>query len=214
MTTTGPPDKQERGKPRKRRYFRRRRRKGSQGASPASRQGGGGNDAPAAQRARPKNQNRRRNENRRRPSRRRGNTARASAKPAPQAAEETRPQGDVYIYTHVIRPAYKDGAGGEESMRHHALNLSGATASAPIGMDHLLESIGRQLDEWFGLSPDPATQDNDDGEANRPESDPTGGGSSPAPGLGDAPDLEVGGRDRADDDDLSPANGTPSGAKD
>ena len=156
MAATDPPDKQGRGKSQKRRYFRRRRRRGgSQDASFANEQSADRGDGQAAPRARPKSQNRKRSDNRRRSSRRRSSAARAAAKTAQIAAEEERPQTDVYIYTHVIRPAYKDAGSGEYHV-DHSLKLSGATvgAAAPVGMDYLLESIGQQLDEWFSRPAD------------------------------------------------------------
>jgi hypothetical protein len=153
MAATEPPDKQERGRPRKRRYFRRRRRKGNQDAALAAEQRADDDDAQPARRTRPKSQNRRRSENRRRSSRRRSSAARSQANQVQHAEEESQPQGEVYIYTHVVRPTYREGLGGE-FQADHSLNLSGATASAPVGMDYLLESIERQLDEWFNPSPD------------------------------------------------------------
>ena len=113
MAATEPPEKQDRGRSRKRRYFRRRRRKGGQDASLSAEQRTGSDDARPEQRTRPKGQNRRRNENRRRSSRRRGSAARARANRAQAAQEESQPQGEVYIYTHVIRPTYREGIGGE-----------------------------------------------------------------------------------------------------
>ena len=153
MTATEPPDKQEGGRPRKRRYFRNRRPKGAQGASLATEQRADDDDAQPAQKTRPKSQNRRRSENRRRSTRQRSSAARSRANQPQPAEEESQPQGEVYIYTHVLRPTYREGIGGEYQA-DHSLNLSGATASAPIGMDNLLESIGRQLDEWFHPSAD------------------------------------------------------------
>ena len=171
MAATEPPDKQDRRRSRKRRYFR-RRRKGGQEASLAAEQRMDSDDARPERRTLPKGQNRRRNENRRRSSRRRrGSAARARAGQAQPAAEESQPQGEVYIYTHVIRPTYREGAGGE-FQADHSLNLSGATvASQPVGMEHLLESIGQQLDAWFGLPADSTTENSGDGEANRPDAD-------------------------------------------
>ena len=205
MAATNPPDKQGKGKPQKRRYFRRRRRKSSQGAPPASEQDVDGDDVQAAPRARPKSQNRKRSENRRRSSRRRSSAARAQAKMAPQAVEESQPPSDVYIYTHVLRPSYKDGLGGEfnteqqwAARHHHSFNLSGATASALIGMDHLLESIGRQLDEWFNPPAQSTAQDSSDAEASEPEAQPTDDGSPPIA------DPEMADGRRADDDDVAP----------
>ena len=171
MAATEPPEKQDRGRSRKRRYFRRRRRKGGQDASLSAEQRTGSDDARPEQRTRPKGQNRRRNENRRRSSRRRGSGARARASRAQAVQEESQPQGEVYIYTHVIRPTYREGIGGE-FQADHSLNLSGATvASQPVGMEYLLESIGQQLDAWFGLSTASTAEDNGDGEANRPNAD-------------------------------------------
>ncbi len=203
MAATNPPDKQGKGKPQKRRYFRRRQRK----ASPASEQGADGDDVQAAPRARSKSQNRKRSENRRRSSRRRSSATRAQAKMAPHVVEESQPPSDVYIYTHVSRPSYRDGVGGEfnteqqwAARHHHSLNLSGATASALIGMDHLLESIGQQLDEWFDPSADSTTQNDRGEEANKPDSDLTDDGSPPV-----ADPAMTDGR-RADDDDVSPGS--------
>ena len=177
MAATEPPDKQDRGRSRKRRYFR-RRRKGGQAASLAAEQRTDSDDARPEKRTRPKGQNRRRNENRRRSSRRRGSAARARAGQAQPAAEESQPQGEVYIYTHVIRPTYREGGGGE-FQADHSLNLSGATvASQPVGMEHLMESIGQQLDAWFGLPTDSTTEDSGDGEANRPDADSADGGGA------------------------------------
>ena len=90
---------------------------------------------------------------------------------------ESQPKSDVYIYTHVIRPAYRD-AGGGEYQADHSLNLSDATTSAPVGMDYLLESIGQQLDAWFDPSVDGATEDNSEGEADSPSADAADGGAS------------------------------------
>ena len=152
MAATEPPDKQDRGRPRKRRYFRRRRRKSAQDASLATEHRVDDDDARPAQQTRPKSQNRRR-ENRRRSNRRRSSAVHSQANQPLPAEEESQPQGEVYIYTHVVRPTYREGIGGE-FQADHSLNLSGATASAPVGMDYLLESIGRQLDEWFQPSAD------------------------------------------------------------
>jgi hypothetical protein len=147
MAATEPPDKQERGRPRKRRYFRRRRRKGNQDAALAAEQRADDDDAQPARRTRPKSQNRRRS------SRRRSSAARSQPNQVQHAEEESQPQGEVYIYTHVVRPTYRESLGGE-FQADHSLNLSGATVSAPVGMDYLLENIERQLDEWFNPSAD------------------------------------------------------------
>lgn len=175
MAGNEPPDKKDRGRPRKRRYFRRRRRKSSQDAALATEQGADNDDAQPAQKARPKSQNRRRSENRRRSSRRRNSAARAQENQVQHAVEESQPQGEVYIYTHVIRPTYREGIGGE-FQADHSLNLSGVTASAPVGMDYLLESIDRQLDDWFNPPADSTTEDNAGREANMPSADSTDGG--------------------------------------
>ncbi len=157
MATTDQPNKQERGKSNKRRYFRRRRRKGALDAE----QSDGGAEAQSVQRTRPKGQNRKRNDNRRRSSRRRNSRGeRAPARAAPLEEENHQPPRDVYIYTHVTRPAYKDGIGGDFHT-DHSLNLSGVTDTPQAGMDHLLESIGRQLDEWF--QPEPLSNWADEG---------------------------------------------------
>lgn len=201
MAATEPPDKQDRGRSRKRRYFRRRRRKGGQEASLAAEQRTDRDDTRPEQRTRPKGQNRRRNENRRRSSRRRGSAARARAGQAQPAEEESQPQGEVYIYTHVIRPTYREGGGGE-FQADHSLNLSGATvASQPVGMEYLLESIGQQLDAWFGLPTDPTTEDNGDGEANRSNADSADDGGAQEGELDFA--QETGDGSTANDD-LSP----------
>ena len=160
MAATEPPDKQDRGRPRKRRYFRRRRRKSNQDASLAAEQRAD-DDAQPPQRTRSRSQNRRRSDNKRRSSRRRSSAARSQANQVQYAEEESQPQGEVYIYTHVIRPTYREGLGGE-FQADHSLNLSGATVSAPVGMDYLLENIERQLDEWFNPSADSTTEDNGD----------------------------------------------------
>ena len=100
--------------------------------------------------------------------------------------EESQPQTEVYIYTHVIRPTYRDGGGGE-FQADHSLNLAGATAiGPPVGMEYLLESIGRQLDEWFHPGADSTTEDSGNGEVNAPDTDSTGGGDDQeeAPGFG------------------------------
>ncbi len=177
MAATDPPDKQGKGKSQKRRYFRRRRRRGSgaRDAAYADEQNAGRDDDRPAARARSKNQNSKRSDNRRRSSRRRNSAARAAAKAANIAAEEALPPTDVYIYTHVIRPAYKD-AGSGDYHADHSLNLSGATVGAalPVGMDYLLESIGQQLDEWFsrpagGIKPDNSAAETDGPDADRDE---------------------------------------------
>jgi hypothetical protein len=206
MAATAPPDKQGRGKSQKRRYFRRRRRKGSQDTSLANEQNLDDDEAQATKRARPKNQDRKRNENRRRSSRRRSSAADAAAKTVQHAVEEDRPPTDVYIYTHVIRPPYREGGG--EYYAGHSLNLSGATASEPIGMDYLLESIGRQLDAWFNPPADSTAQDNSGGEANEPHAQPTDGDS---PSIAEP---EMADESRADDDDISPESAPLSGPKD
>ncbi|MDE0199925.1 MAG: hypothetical protein OXK78_17085 [Caldilineaceae bacterium] len=178
MATTEPPDKQDRGRSRKRRYFRRRRRKGSRDASLAAEQSAAGAEVQPEQRRRSKSQNRRRSENRRRSSRRRGRAARVQESQARPAEEENQPQTEVYIYTHVIRPTYKDGGSGE-FQADHSLNLAGATAvGPPVGMEYLLDSIGQQLDEWFGLPDDSTTEDNEDGEVNKPSADLTEDGEA------------------------------------
>ncbi|MCY3707667.1 MAG: hypothetical protein OXG26_02150 [Caldilineaceae bacterium] len=201
MAATEPPDKQDRGRSRKRRYFRRRRRKGGQDASLAAEQRTDSDDARPEQRTRPKGQNRRRNENRRRSPRRRGSAARARAGQAQPAGEKSQPQGEVYIYTHVIRPTYREGAGGE-FQADHSLNLSGATvASQPVGMEYLLESIGQQLDAWFGLPTDSTTEDNGDGEANRPDADSADDGGAQEGELDFAQET---GDESTADDDLAP----------
>ena len=165
MAATEPPDKQDRGRPRKRRYFRRRRRKSAQDASLATDHRADDDDARPAQKTRPKSQNRRRSENRRRSNRRRSSAVHSQENQTLPAEEESQPQGEVYIYTHVVRPTYREGIGGE-FQADHSLNLSGATASAPVGMDYLLESIGRQLDEWF----QPSADSTDDGGVQADES--------------------------------------------
>ncbi len=200
MAATEPPDKQDRGRSRKRRYFR-RRRKGGQNASLAAGQRADSDDARPEQRTRPKGQSRRRNENRRRSSRRRGGAARARAGQAQPAAEESQPQTEVYIYTHVIRPTYREGAGGE-FQADHSLNLSGATvASQPVGMEYLLESIGQQLDAWFGLPTDSTTEDNGDRAANRPDADSADDGGAQEGELDFAQET---GHESIANDDLSP----------
>lgn len=192
MAETEPPEKQDRGRSRKRRYFRRRRRrKSSQDVSLAAEQGAEGDDAQPSQRTRSKSQKRRRSENRRRSSRRRGSAARGQARQSQRAEEENQPQTEVYIYTHVIRPTYKDGGGGEYQA-DHSLNLAGATAvGPPVGMEYLLDSIGRQLDEWFNPSAESTTEDStleDSGEdeANTPSGDSTddGGVQEEGPDFG------------------------------
>ena len=186
MASTEPPDKQDRGRSRKRRYFRRRRRKGGQDASLAAEQKADSDDARPEQRTRSKSQNRRRSENRRRSSRRRGRAARGQESQAQRAEEESQPQTEVYIYTHVIRPTYRDWGSGE-FQADHSLNLAGATAvGPPVGMEYLLESIGRQLDEWFHPSADSTTEDGGNGEVNEPDTDSTGGGEDQeeSPGFG------------------------------
>ena len=122
------------------------------------------------------------------------------------AVEEDRPPTDVYIYTHVIRPPYREGGG--EYYTGHSLNLSGATTSEPIGMDYLLESIGRQLDAWFNPPADSTAQDNSGGEANEPHAQPTDGDS---PSIAEP---EMADESRADDDDISPESAPLSGPKD
>ena len=182
MATTEPPDKQDRGRPRKRRYFRRRRRKGGQDASLAAEQRADSDDARPEQRTRSKGQNRRRSENRRRSSRRRGRATRGQESQAQRAEEESQPQTEVYIYTHVIRPTYRDGGSGE-FQADHSLNLAGATAiGPPVGMEYLLESIGRQLDEWFHPSAAPTVEDGGNGEVNEPDTDSAGGGEDQGEG--------------------------------
>lgn len=149
MEATDPPKGQERGRPKKRRYFRRRRRKNNQEASMDAEGGADGGSSQQGQRERSRKQGRRRNESRRRSSRRRsGSAGRGPDKGAPVDHEENLPPTEVYVYTHVLRPRNRDSGGGEFHAEH-SLNLSGATVSAPIGMDGLLESIGRQLDAWF-----------------------------------------------------------------
>ena len=183
MATTEPPDKQDRGRPRKRRYFRRRRRKGGQDASLAAEQRADSDDGRPGQRTRSKGQNRR-SENRRRSSRRRGRATRGQESQAQRAEEQSQPQTEVYIYTHVIRPTYRDGGGGEYQA-DHSLNLAGATAiGPPVGMEYLLESIGRQLDEWFHPSADSTAEDGGNGEINEPDTDSTGGGEAREEGPG------------------------------
>lgn len=177
MATTEPPNKQDRGRSRKRRYFR-RRRKGGQDASLAAEQRADRDDAQPEQRTRSKSQNRRRSENRRRSSRRRGRATRGQESQVQRAEEESQPQTEVYIYTHVIRPTYKDGGSGE-FQADHSLNLAGATAvGPPVGMEYLLDSIGQQLDAWFGLPADSTTEDNEDEEVNKPSADLTDGGET------------------------------------
>ena len=198
MAATEPPDKQDKGRSRKRRYFRRRRRKGSQDASLAAEQGAEDDDVRPSQRTRSKSQNRRRSENRRRSSRRRGSAARAQASQAQRAEKESQPQTEVYIYTHVIRPTYRDGGGGE-FQADHSLNLAGATAvGPPAGMEYLLESIGQQLDAWFGLSADSTPEDNGGGEANKPGADSTDGGGVQEEAPGSAQEMTD--ESRANDD--------------
>lgn len=189
MATTEPPDKQDRGRPRKRRYFRRRRRKGGQDASLAAEQRADSDDARPEQRTRSKGQNRRRSENRRRSSRRRGRATRGQESQTQRAEEESQPQTEVYIYTHVIRPTYRDGGGGE-FQADHSLNLAGATAiGPPVGMEYLLESIGQQLDEWFHPSADSTAEDGGDGEVNEPDTDSPGGGEDEEEGPGFGPEM-------------------------
>ncbi len=198
MATTEPPDKQDRGRSRKRRYFRRRRRKGSQDASLAAEQRVDRDDVRPEQRTRSKNQNRRRSENRRRSSRRRGRATRGQASQVQRAEEESQPQTEVYIYTHVIRPTYRDGGSGE-FQADHSLNLAGATAvGPPVGMEYLLESIGRQLDEWFQPNADSTAADDGSEEESRPDTDSTDGGEVQE----EEPDFLQGMADenRADDD--------------
>ncbi len=198
MAANEPPDKQDRGRSRKRRYFRRRRRKSNQDAALAAGQRTEEDDVQPPQRTRSKSQNRRRRENRRRSSRRRGSAARAQARQSQRAEEESQPKTEVYIYTHVIRPTYKDGGGGEYQA-DHSLNLTGATAtSQPVGMEYLLESIGQQLDEWFHPSADATAEDSGEGEANTPSADSTDGGGIQEEEPGSA--QETADERRANDD--------------
>ena len=197
MAETEPPDKQDRGRSRKRRYFRRRRRKSAQDATLAAEQGAEGEDGRQGQRKRPKSQSRRRSENRRRSSRRRGSGGRARTRQPQRAEEENQPQTEVYIYTHVIRPTYREGSVGE-FQADHSLNLTGATAtSQPVGMEYLLESIGQQLDEWFHPSADSTAEDNGEGEANTQSADLTDGGGAQVEAPGAA--QEQGDENRAND---------------
>lgn len=133
--------KQSRGKASKRRYFRRRRAKDVAGIEQD------GEEQPT-QGAPVKGQNRRRTANRRRSSRRRNNRPERTPEKTVPHEEDSQPPTDVYIYTHVIRPAYKEGAGGD-FYADHTLDLSATSDTPQPDMDHLLESIGRQLDEWF-----------------------------------------------------------------
>ena len=209
MAAIEPPDKQGKGKSQKRRYFRRRKRRGSsaQGADYANEQNDGRDDDRRAPRARPKSQNSRRSDNRRRSSRRRNSAARAAAKTESFAAEEALPPTDVYIYTHVIRPAYKD-AGSGDYHADHSLNLSGATVGAalPVGMDYLLENIGQQLDEWFSR-PTGAIEP-DTGPDTGPDTDRDEGAVPPL----DQPEMMDG--SLAADEDDSPEGAALSGPKD
>ena len=223
MATTGPPDKQGKGKSQKRRYFRRRRRRGGSGqdAVYANEQNADRDDDRPAPRARPKNQSSKRSDNRRRSSRRRSSAARAAAKTANIAPEEALPPTDVYIYTHVIRPAYKD-AGSGDYHADHSLNLSGATVGAalPVGMDYLLESIGQQLDEWFSRPAGAIKPDNNAAETDGPGTVPdmvldmepdADSDDETGPPL-DQPERADG--SRAADGDDSPEGATLSGPKD
>ncbi|MCY4090763.1 MAG: hypothetical protein OXF62_08085 [Caldilineaceae bacterium] len=223
MAAIEPPDKQGKGKSQKRRYFRRRKRRGSsaQTADYANEQNDGRDDERRAPRARPKNQNSKRSDNRRRSSRRRNSTARAAAKIENFAAEEALPPTDVYIYTHVIRPAYKD-AGSGDYHADHSLNLSGATVGAalPVGMDYLLESIGQQLDEWFNRPAGAIKPDNNAAETDGPGTVPdmvldmvpdADSDDETGPPL-DQPERADG--SRAADGDDSPEGATLSGPKD
>ena len=123
---------------------------------------------------------------------------RARTRQSQRAEEESQPQTEVYIYTHVIRPTYREGSGGE-FQADHSLNLSGATAtSQPVGMEYLLESIGQQLDEWFHPSADSTAEDNGEGEANTPSADSTDGGGIQEEEPGSA--QETADESRANDD--------------
>ncbi len=214
MAATDPPDKQGKGKSQKRRYFRRRKRRGSSArdAAYANEQDDGRDDDQRAARARPKNQNSKRSDNRRRSSRRRG-AARAAAKTANIAAEEALPQTDVYIYTHVIRPAYKD-AGSGDYHAEHSLNLSGATVGAalPVGMDYLLDSIGQQLDEWFSRPAGAIMPDNSAAETDEPDTVPDADRDEQAMAAFDQPEMAH--ESRAADEEDSPEDAALSGPKD
>lgn len=156
------------GKRNNRRYFRRRRNKG----------GGEGQAAPSQEkeqnRAQPeakgqgnRSQEQRSEQQERRRKRRRSSNNRRSSSSRRQRRQEQSEQTvqsvpeperyqepvDVYVHTHIVRPAYRD-AGGEYIS--DGSFLSGRRPpEASIHMERLQEDIRGQLDEYLNRQPTP-----------------------------------------------------------
>lgn len=153
-----------------RRYFRRRRNKGGgdgQAASgPEKEQSrsqpeakGQGNRPPEQRseqqerrrkRRRSNNSNNRRSSSSRRQRRQEQNEQTVQSAPEPERYQEP---VDVFVHTHIVRPAYRD-AGGEYIS--DGSFLSGRRPpEASIHMERLQEDIRGQLDEYLNRQPVP-----------------------------------------------------------
>ncbi len=126
------------GKSGKRRYFR-RRKKGAKGGGSSS------GSKPATAQAAPEKPKKQRGK-RRRSGRRRRQQQAAPPVEILQGVEETHDEPvDVYVYTHTIRPAYRDYMG--DYVPEHSLQFGDRKPEEPIGMEHLRAQIRAELDE-------------------------------------------------------------------
>lgn len=157
------------GKRSNRRYFRRRRNKGGgegqTAAGPEKEQSrsqpeakGQGNRPPeqrSEQQERRRKRRRSNSNNRRSSSSRRQRRQEQSEQTVQNAPEPERYQEpvDVFVHTHIVRPAYRD-AGGEYIA--DGSFLSGRRPpEASIHMERLQEDIRGQLDEYLNRQPVP-----------------------------------------------------------
>lgn len=169
------------GKRKNRRYFRRRKNKnkGGQGnaqdggpssgeqqrdqqggQSQAKAQGGRGTDQqgdqPQKRRKRRRSNNRGGGDSNQRSSNRRRRRQGRTESPAPVAPE---PEGyvepvDVFVHTHIVRPAYRDA--GNEYVSEASFLSKRRPAEASAHIERLQEEIRGHLDEWFNRPNTPA----------------------------------------------------------
>ena len=73
--------------------------------------------------------------------------------PAAQVDENQNYQepDEVYVYTHIIRPAYRDA--GTDYLGEHSFHFNKGSSIEPIGMDRLRQDIIRQLEDRFETPP-------------------------------------------------------------
>lgn len=134
----------------KRRYFRRRRRKGKkndQRGQEATNAKSSGDGAGSSERRR-SSRNKKRRSRRRRPDSTRQQQPESVVETTPEPEQPYEEPTSVYVYTYVVRPAYRDAIGDyrPESSFAHA---SDEDSFQSTSMEYLLQEINEQLDRRF-----------------------------------------------------------------